>query len=57
MEMEKKILSFVLDALTGQDLSPLIARLEIALAICNGLDPWNAKKALNVMFGGAADAE
>lgn len=57
MEMEKKILSYVLDALTGQDLSPLIARLEIALAICNGLESWNAEKALNVMFGGAADAE
>lgn len=57
MELEKKILSYVLCALARQDLAPLHTRLAIALEICNGMNPWEAEKVLNILFGGDADAE
>lgn len=54
MELERAIIHYVLDHFDQTDQT--LAKLQIALELIDGLSPWDAEKALKVMFGGVADA-
>ena len=68
MELERLIIDFVLNQLNSAhweerngvrrvDVAELKVNLMTALKLIDNLSPWDAEKALKVMFGGETDAE
>lgn len=57
MELERLIIDFVLNQLNNVDVVALKVNLVTALKLIDNLSPWDAEKALKVMFGGEANAE
>ena len=57
MELEKMIIEWVIKNLNDTDLGTLEITLNNALSLINGLSPWDAEKALKILFGCVADAE
>ena len=57
MELERLIIDFVLNQLNNVDVVALKANLVTALKLIDNLSPWDAEKALKVMFGGEVNAE
>lgn len=57
MELEKMIIEWVIKNLNDTDLGTLEITLNNALSLINGLSPWDAEKALKILFGGAEVAE
>lgn len=57
MELERLIIDFVLNQLNNVDVVALKVNLVTALKLIDNLSPWDAEKALKVMFGGEVDAE
>ena len=55
MELEKMIIEWVIKNLNDTDLETLEITLNNALSLINGLSPWDAEKALKVLFGGDPD--
>ena len=55
MELEKMMIEYILK--NELNVVSLKVTLENALALVNGLSPWDAEKALKILFGGVADAE
>ena len=57
MELERMIICYVLDSLCADDVAELKVNLMTALKLIDNLSPWDAEKALKVMFGGEVNAE
>lgn len=57
MELERMIIDFVLNQLNNVDVVALKVNLVTALKLIDNLSPWDAEKALKVMFGGEVNAE
>ena len=57
MELEKMMIEYILKNMGELNVVSLKVTLENALALVNGLSPWDAEKALKSLFGGVADAE
>lgn len=57
MELEKMMIEYILKNMGELNVVSLKVTLENALALVNGLSPWDAEKALKILFGGFADAE
>lgn len=55
MELEKMIIEWVIKNLNDTDLGTLEITLNNALSLINGLSPWDAEKALKILFGGDPD--
>ena len=56
MELEKMMIEYILKNMGELNVVSLKVTLENALALVNGLSPWDAEKALKILFGGVADA-
>lgn len=54
MELARKIIDFVLEH-EGED--EFVAYMMAAQKLAYGLDEWDGKKALGLLFGGETDAE
>lgn len=58
MENERMIIQYVLDRLGNLDIADLKFTLEVSIKLIDGLGYYDAKKALQIIFGGAeANAE
>lgn len=57
MEIERLIIDYVLNQLNNVDVVALKVNLVTALKLIDNLSPWDAERALKVMFGGEVNAE
>ena len=57
MELERMIIDYVLNQINNVDVVALKVNLVTALKLIDSLSPWDAEKALKVIFGGEDSAE
>ena len=57
MENEKLIIQYVLDRLTKIDVGDLMVTLNLSLKLIDGLDYYDADKALKIIFAGGEETE
>lgn len=57
MELEKLILEYAINGIQRINTCETVMVLEMCLKLVNGLDAWDAKKAIAVLLGGESIAE
>ena len=57
MELEKMILEYAINGIQKINACETVMVLEMCLKLINGLDAWDAKKAVAVLLGGENVAE